>query len=175
MMSVRMGEEAAAENFPIGNLPIPAGDLKPGKLEFGPATFEVFEIPSHEVGTQTFIALQEHGLLLVFDAIMPNAHQLVFATGDDRAKAFKEKIATGFALIDALEARENVERLVFGHNSIEPLMAAEQLANAREGLNVYSGLVNSSSAAEFIEAAKQSKPNWKQFYVPMTAGTLFPQ
>lgn len=175
MMAVRMGKEAAAENFPVENLPIPNGELALGSFKFGATNFEVFEVPSHEVGMQTFIALPEHGLLLVFDAIMPNAHQLVFATGDNRSTAFKEKITTGFALIDTLESRKNVDRLVFGHNSIEPLLAEEQLANAREGLSVYSGLADSANAAEFIEGAKKLKPNWGQFYVPMTAGSLFPE
>ena len=173
VMVQRMGEDAAKANFPIGDLPIINATLEEGAFEFGGTTFEVFDLPSHEVGTETFIKIPEHNLLMVFDAIMPYAHQLVFGVpGQD----FQDRIEIGLTLIDTLEAMEGYDKLIFGHNSIEPLPASEQLANAREGLEIYGALASETDTADaFIAAAAESKPEWIQFYVPMTAGGLFPE
>lgn len=173
LMVERMGEEAAKANFPIGDLPIINATLEEGSFEFGGTTFEVFDLPSHEVGIETFIKIPEHNLLMVFDSIMPNAHQLVFGVP---GQEFEDRIQTGLTLIDTLEAMDGYDKLIFGHNSIEPLPANEQLANAREGLEIYGALAADADNAEaFIAGAAAAKPDWIQFYVPMTAGGLFPE
>lgn len=170
-MVERMGQEAAAANFPLDDIPQITETLAEGSFTFGPTEIEVFVLPSHEAGTQTFIGLPKHGMLWVFDAIMPNAHQLVFG---QPGAAFEDRLHTGKHLIDDLAGRETYDTLVFGHNSIEPLPKDEQLANAREGLRIYGELAKTAESPEaFIAGAAEVKPDWGQFYVPMTTSAVF--
>ncbi len=173
MMVERMGEDAAKANLPVDNLPEITETLELGEFEFGGTNFEIFELPSHEVGHETFVQLPEFKMLMVFDSIMPNTHQLIFTPPNSN---LENQVKIGQEMIDALAARDDVETLVFGHNSIEPLPADEQFQVARESLEIYlEAMPESENAEEFIANVTAAQPDWEAFYVPMTAGMLFPE
>ena len=173
MMVQRMGEDAAKANFPIDNLPEIPETLTPGTFDFGGTKFDIFDMPTHEVGIQSFVGIPEHRLLMVFDSIMPNAFQLVFSAP---GQSFEDRLRIGEELIAILEAKTEYDSLIFGHNSTKPLPASEQLPIAREGLAVYRDLAASTETAQdFIAGAKAAKPDWGQFYVQMSTGAAFPE
>lgn len=171
MIVERMGEEVAKANFPIDNLPEIPESLAIGRFDFGSTGFEVFDLPTHEVGIQSFIGIPEHRLLMVFDSIMPNAYQLVFQAP---GQSFEDRLRIGEELITTLGTKTAYDNLIFGHNSVGPLPAAEQLPVAQEGLAIYRKLAASTETPEaFIAAAAEAKPDWGQFYVPMSTGAVF--
>ena len=169
ILKQRMGE-LAAELMPIDDLPIATATLELGEYEFGGTVFEFFEMPTQEAGMEMFVLIPEHELLMVFDAIIPDGHELVIAPGGIAALA--AQIEKGKAMLDALEAEERFDRIVFGHG-IEP-QGREQLALARESLEIYSQIAEeASSAEEFVRMAAARKPDWNARYLVMTAGSLY--
>ena len=163
-----MGDEAA-KLMPLDDLPIATATLQLGEYDFDGTTFEFFEMPTQEAGTEMFAIIPEHKLLMVFDAIIPDGHELVIGAGMETLPA---QIGKGMAMLDALEADRRFDRIVFGHG-IEP-KGPEQLALARESLEIYAEIgPQASSAAEFIRRAAERKPGWKDRYLRMTAGSLY--
>ena len=168
ILKQRMGEEAA-EVMPLDDLPIATATLELGEYDFDGTIFEFFEMPTQEAGTEMFAIIPEHELLMVFDAIIPDGHELVIGAGMETLPA---QIGKGMAMLDALEADRRFDRIVFGHG-IEP-KGREQLALARESLEIYAEIgPKASSAEEFIRLAAQRKPDWKDRYLRMTAGSLY--
>ncbi len=163
-----MGDEAA-QLMPLDDLPIATATLQLGEYDFDGTTFEFFEMPTQEAGTEMFAIIPEHQLLMVFDAIIPDGHELVIGAGMETLPA---QIGKGMAMLDALEADRRFDRIVFGHG-IEP-KGREQLALARESLEIYAEIgPQASSAKEFIRMAAERKPDWKDRYLRMTAGSLY--
>ena len=168
MLRQLMGDEAA-EIMPLDDLPIATATLELGEYDFDGTTFEFFEMPTQEAEAEMFAVIPEHKLLMVFDAIMPDGHELVIAAG---VEALPAQIEKGMAMLDALEADERFDRIVFGHG-IEP-KGREQLVLARESLDVYTEIAPEASSAEaFIRMASERKPDWNDRYLRMTAGSLF--
>ena len=168
MLRQRMGD-AAAEIMPLDDLPIATATLELGEYDFDGTAFEFFEMPTQEVETQMFAFIPEHRLMMVFDAIMPDGHELVIAAG---VEALPAQIEKGIAMLDALEADERFDRMVFGHG-IEP-KGRQQLVLARESLEIYAEVAPEASSAEaFIRMASERKPDWSDRYLRMTAGSLF--
>ena len=168
ILKQRMADEAA-DIMPLDDLPIATATLELGEYDFDGTTFEFFEMPTQEAGTEMFVIIPEHKLLMVFDAIIPDGHELVIGAG---MEALPEQIGKGMAMLDALEADERFDRIVFGHG-IEP-KGREQLALARESLEIYAEIApEAASAEEFIRMAAARKPDWKDRYLQMTAGSLY--
>ena len=168
MLKQRMGDQAA-EIMPLNDLPIATATLELGEYDFDGTVFEFFEMPTQEAATEMFVIIPEHKLLMVFDAIIPDGHELVIGRG---MEALPAQIEKGMAMLDALEADGRFDRIVFGHG-IEP-KGREQLANARETLEIYAEIAGeAASAEEFIQMATERKPDWKDRYLRMTAGSLY--
>ena len=125
-------------------------------------------MPTQEAGTEMFVIIPEHKLLMVFDAIIPDGRELFIGAG---MAALPAQIEQGKAMLDALEADQRFDRIVFGHG-IEP-KGREQLAHARESLEIYAEIAGEAASAEaFIRMAKERKPDWKDRYLGMAAGSL---
>ena len=162
-----------AENmYPLDNVPKITKELELWTYDFDGNMIEFFEHPTHEVNDhQLFVLIKDAKVLITFDAIMPNSHQLIFWATKETAW---DRVTTGQTFIKELQKDMRFDRMMYWH-SIHPT-GRETLQIAYDNLgNMNKVASESNNAGEFIAGMKAISPELADEYLWMTAGLMFPE